>query len=83
MQRCGLCSGPLSTSLQGQEQWHQLVPPPWQDGAQWLPQALCGPKLGATAGRAPHWARCSTASTILVLSLALVSQNGEPWAWGE
>lgn len=73
----------LFTSLQGQEQWRQPVPPPRQDRARRPPRALRSPELGAAAGRAPHRARCSTASTTLVPSLALVSQNRELWAWGE
>lgn len=73
----------LFTSLQGQEQQHQPVLLPWQDGARQPPWALCSSELSAMAGRAPHRARCSAASTTLVPSLVLVSQNRELWTWGE
>lgn len=36
---------------------------------------------GPAVAWAPHRARCSTTSIALVPSLALVSQNRQPWAW--
>lgn len=59
----------LFTSLRGQARCRQPGPLPGRCAAH-------------PARRAAHRARCSTASTTLVPSLALVSQNRQLWAWG-